>query len=186
MSSLRFPLVEYQDASAEVQLIYDDILKYHHFVPNWFKCQASNPGILKGNWAKVKVNLFVGEVPLILKQMILLSISRARGCKYCVAIHAHSLKLLSAELNGGKIFDLPDNLDSFLIPSSYKVAVDVVTRIGMNPQSTSAGDIQELADEGFSTPEIQELIAQADLAIFINTFSDIAGIPVDEEIKALI
>lgn len=186
MSNTRFSLVEYEDASPEVKEIYDDILQFHRFVPNWYKCQATSPGILKGNWEKIKATLFSGEIPLVLKQMILLSTSRAKGCEYCIAVHTHALSTLSAELGHGNDIDFSQNLDNPLIPSSYRVAVKVVTRIALDPLKTSSADFEELADEGFSNSEIQELIAQADLANFVNTFAEISGLPLDKEIAELI
>lgn len=185
MSTSRFPLVEYDDASSEVREIYDDILKYHSFLPNWFKSQGGNPNILRGNWMKVKLNLFSGMVPLILKQMILVSISRARDCAYCTAIHGHSLKTLSAEFNDGVPFGLDEDLHHPLVPASYQVALDVVTRIGMDPYRTHQEDFDLLAEEGFSTAEIQELAGVAGLAIFVNTYADISGVPIDLEVAHL-
>ena len=49
-------MVSYEEASPEVQAIYDDTKKTLQlpFVLNWFKCQGNNATLLKGNWGKLK------------------------------------------------------------------------------------------------------------------------------------
>jgi len=178
---MRYPIVEYQDATDEVKAIYDDIKIYYSFVPNWYKTQALTPQILSGNWEKVRSTLYEGKVPTVLKQLVTWSISKARQCQYCESMHSFAANLLGSELNLSPGFKLTENLDNELIPSSYKVAVDVLTQVGRNPLETKESHYDALRDEGFSESEIRELFSQVGLSIFLNTFADIAGVLVDKE-----
>ncbi len=71
VQSVRFKMVDYENASAQVKDIYDDTKKTLQlpFVLNWFKCQGDNATFLAGNWAKLKSTLMQGEVPNVLKQL---------------------------------------------------------------------------------------------------------------------
>lgn len=178
---MRFPVIEYKDASEQVKATYDDILKYHSFVPNWYKTQATIPTILKGNWEKVKATLYQGIVPLVLKQLVIWSISKARQCHYCETMQSMATNALGSELSHDPGFQLTTNLDSPHLPKSYKTAVDVLTEVAMDPLKTADAHYDALRDEGFSEVEIRELFAQVGLAILFNTFADISGVMVDEE-----
>lgn len=180
-TATRFPVIEYSDASGAVKEIYDDILKYHSFVPNWYKTQGTNPQILAGNWGKIKSTLFTGVVPLVLKQMVLWSISKSRKCHYCETIHFLEAKSLQGEISSDPTFDLTNDLDNPLIPQTFRAAVTILTEVATNPLQTKTEHYDALRDEGFNDQEIRELFAQVGLAILMNTYADISGVMVDEE-----
>lgn len=183
VSAPRFPLVSYDEASPEVKEIYDDAMQTLQlpFVLNWFKCQGSNPTLLKGNWAKLKTSLMQGNVPNVLKQLIIYNVSKSRGCEYCARAHgifADSMSSMISEEEGFRA----TNLESPQIPSSYKTAIRIVTQAALHSQDFSDDDYQALEDAGFSQQEIQELLAQADLVNMLNTIADLSGIRVDNEL----
>lgn len=179
-----FQPIEYEQASDEIKAVYDDIMQMMNlpFVLNWFKCQASNPTLLHGNWQKVKSTMLSGQIPMLLKQLIYYNVSKERGCKYCTFVHGTTADSLSHLLNDDSNFKVTTNLESSYIPSSYKVALEVVTRCALDPLSTTPDDFEALRDEGFSDHEIQELMAQADLIVMLNTIADISGAEIDSEL----
>lgn len=179
----RFTTIEYGDASADVQSIYDDTMQTLQlpFVLNWFKCQGSNATLLKGNWGKLKSTLMEGEVPNVLKQLIIYNVSKERGCNYCAHAHgifADSMSSMISEDEGFKA----TNLDAPQMPSSYRTAVRVVTKAALNAQEITEDDFEELRAAGFTSAEIQELMAQADLVNMLNTIADLSDIKVDNEL----
>jgi alkylhydroperoxidase family enzyme len=180
----RFEAVPYQDASEEVKAIYDETMKEMGipFVLNWFKCQGNSPILLKGNWEKLKSVLLRGDVPMVLKQMIIYNISKERGCNYCTQAHGIFADSMSKALTDEDDFKITDNLGSDIIPNSYKVAVRVVTKAALRPQYMVDQDFEDLVVEGYSRSEIQELLAHADLVNMLNTIADISGIKIDNEL----
>ncbi len=185
MNNTRFPIIEYADASPELREIYDDIRAVlgTQTISNWLKCQGGNPRILQGNWLKVKDTLLRGCIPRLLKELIIYNISKERNCKSCSFVHKLSADQLGevGDLSFGKIFKITESLENDLIPSSYRSAIRIATKCALNPLSTSTEDFDELRDEGYSDAEIHELMAQADLAIVLNTIADISGIEIDKE-----
>ena len=181
---MKFKIVEYAEASPEVKLIYDDTMKELNipFVLNWFKCQGSNATLLNGNWEKLKSVLLRGNIPMVLKQLIIYNISQKKGCDYCTQAHGIMANSMSSAISDEQGFVLTENMNSGHIPSSYKSAIDIVTNAAINPSEVTEKDFEELKDEGFSDDEIQELFAHADLVNMLNTVADISGIKLDNEL----
>lgn len=179
----RFSNVAYEDAKPEVKEVYDDTMRTLQlpFVLNWFKCQGNNATLLKGNWHKLKNTLMEGEVPNVLKQLIIYNVSHTRGCKYCAKAHGIFANSMRHMVSDDPDFDICD-LESPQIPSAYKIAIQVISKAALNPQDFKDEDYQKLVVAGFNNDEIQELLAQADLVNMLNTIADIAGIKVDNEL----
>ena len=183
-SLTRFPIVTHEEASEEVKAIYEDTMKTLQlpFVLNWFKCQGSNANLLKGNWAKLKSTLMMGDIPNVLKQIIIYNVSKKRNCSYCAHAHGVFADSMSAMISEREDFRVTENLDSPIIPESYKVAIEVVTQAALDHQNISDKDFDKLKNAGFNLDEIQELMAQADLVNMLNTIADVSGIKIDNEL----
>lgn len=182
--SSRYPLISYEEASPEVQSIYDDTKKTLQlpFVLNWFKCQGNNPVLLSGNWSKLKNTLMLGVVPNVLKQLIIYNVSKERGCNYCSHAHGIFADSMSSMISDDENFKATENIDSPSMPVSYRTAVKVITKAALHHDEITDEDFQELEKAGFSELEIQELMAQADLVNMLNTIADVSGIKIDNEL----
>jgi uncharacterized peroxidase-related enzyme len=180
----RFKIVEYAEASPEVKAIYDETMAQMGipFVLNWFKCQGQNATLLRGNWEKLKTSMLLGQIPFVLKQLIIYNISQKKGCTYCAHAHGIMADSFSKTFNEEDDFKVTQNINSSYIPASYKVAIDVVTKCALTPAATTEEDFEKLRDEGYSDVEIQELMALADLTNMLNTIADISGIKIDNEL----
>lgn len=180
----RFPIISYENASQEVRDIYDDTKRTLQipFVLNWFKCQGSNPILLAGNWAKLKATLVEGNVPNVLKQLIIYNVSKQRNCVYCAEAHGIFADSMSAMINDTPSFKVTENLDSPMIPESFRTAIRVVTKAALQSSEVTDQDFKALSDAGFDDSEIQELMAQADLVNMLNTLANISGIKIDNEL----
>lgn len=178
-----FSIVPYEEAIPDVQKIYDETKKDLGipFVLNWFKCQGDNAILLRGNWEKLRSTLILGNVPNIVKQLIIYNVSAQRQCQYCAHAHAIFANAMGKTL-GGEGFNIIENLDSELIPISYKTALRIVSQAALHPETISQKDFDELYEAGFDSGEIQELMAQADLVNMLNTIADISGIKIDNEL----
>lgn len=184
ITTSRFSMVSYEEASPEVKAIYDDTKKTLQlpFVLNWFKCQGDNAVLLKGNWSKLKNTLMEGEVPNVLKQLIIYNVSKERGCNYCTHAHGIFADSMSAMISDEENFKATQHLNSPTMPVSYKTAVSVITKAALNHKEIDDLDFKELEDAGFNKREIQELMAQADLVNMLNTIADVSGIKIDNEL----
>lgn len=178
----RQAMVEYQDATPEVKKLYDEGMRTLGIerVPNWMKALGSNANILRSNWEKFRYTVLEGDIPPVLKQLILFNISVKSQNTYCTAVHAYSAMSMDEALTCTKLQQLSDNGSYAGLPESFRVAIDVITELAVTPQNTARDSherIQALQDEGFSESEIAELIAQADFGVMMNIITAINDIP---------
>ncbi len=176
--------VPYESASVEVREIYDDTRRTLQlpFVLNWFKYQGSNPNLLRANWEKLKRTLMFGDVPNVLKQLIIYNISQKRGCTYCAHAHGIFADSMASSISEDPDFKLTDNIDSDHIPESFRIALRVITEAALHPENVGDEEFRALEEAGFNQSEISELFAQADLANMLNTIAYVTGVKIDNEL----
>ena len=82
-------LIEYDDASAEVRAVYDDIMATRKVdrVNNFWKVLANHPATLQQVWAEVKAVMAPGALDPLTKEMIYVAVSATNGCEYCTYSH---------------------------------------------------------------------------------------------------
>jgi alkylhydroperoxidase family enzyme len=180
----RQALIEYQDASPEVRAIYDEIREVGGGieVPNFLKALGNNENVLRAFWVMTKNTLLEGEIPSLLKQLILFKISIKSGNHYCTALHGNAALHLDPTLGYDDLIDMSEGKASAKLPASFRVAIDIVTKAALQPKSMADEDFDfedQLRDEGFSEREIDELMAQAYYSVMMNTFIDSCDIPRD-------
>jgi len=92
-------MVEYDEASATVKAVYDDIMavKGIEFVPNFWKTLASHPPQLERIWTTLKAVMAPGRLDPLTKEMIAVAVSATNGCTYCINSHAHAARKLGMD-----------------------------------------------------------------------------------------
>lgn len=82
-------IIEYAEASAEVRVVYDDIMKTRgvDWVNNFWKALANDPALLARTWAEVKEVMALGALDPLVKEMIYVAVSATNGCEYCTYAH---------------------------------------------------------------------------------------------------
>ncbi len=82
-------MVEYQNASAEVRAVYDDIMatRQTDYINNFWKALAHDPATLKRTWESIKQIMAPGALDSLTKEMIYLAVSASNQCGYCIASH---------------------------------------------------------------------------------------------------
>lgn len=82
-------MIEYEDASAEVRAVYDDIMAVRKTdsVNNFWKAIAHDPATLKRTWESIKQIMGPGALDPLTKQLIYIAVSATNGCEYCIASH---------------------------------------------------------------------------------------------------
>ena len=82
-------IIEYAEASPEVKVVYDDIMKTRgvDWVNNFWKALANDPRQLARVWAQVKQVMAPGALDPLVKEMIYVAVSATNGCEYCTFSH---------------------------------------------------------------------------------------------------
>ncbi len=89
-------MIEYDEASAEVRAVYDDIMAVRKTdsVNNFWKALAHHPATLKRTWESIKETMGPGALDPLTKQMIYIAVSATNGCEYCIASHTAAARSL--------------------------------------------------------------------------------------------
>jgi AhpD family alkylhydroperoxidase len=87
-------LIEYDDASAAVRAVYDDIMATRKVdrVNNFWKALANHPATLARTWESIKQVMAPGALDALTKEMIYLAVSATNGCDYCTTSHTASAR----------------------------------------------------------------------------------------------
>ena len=82
-------LIPYENASAEVRAIYDDIMatRKTDWINNFWKALAHDPATLRRTWQSIKQIMAPGALDAVTKEMIYLAVSATNQCGYCIASH---------------------------------------------------------------------------------------------------
>jgi AhpD family alkylhydroperoxidase len=82
-------LIEYQNASAEVRAVYDDIMatRKTDWINNFWKALAHDLATLRRTWRSIKEIMAPGALDAVTKEMIYLAVSATNQCGYCIASH---------------------------------------------------------------------------------------------------
>ena len=82
-------IIEYAQASPEVKVVYDDIMKTRgvDWINNFWKALANDPQQLARVWAQVKQVMAPGALDPLVKEMIYVAVSATNGCEYCTFSH---------------------------------------------------------------------------------------------------
>ena len=121
-------MVEYEEASAEVRAVFDDIKETRQidFVPNFWKTIAHHPPTLKAVWSHLKMVMAPGALDSLTKEMIAIAVSATNGCEYCINSHiAGARKLGMTEAQFGELMAVVGmfNQTNKLV-EGYQVQVD--------------------------------------------------------------
>ena len=87
MATLGF--IEYEQATAEVRAVYDDIMATRKidWINNFWKALAHDPATLRRTWLSVKDIMAPGALDVLTKEMVYLAVSASNQCAYCIASH---------------------------------------------------------------------------------------------------
>ena len=87
-------LIEYENASAEVRAVYDDIMatRKTDWINNFWKALANDPVTLKRTWESIKQIMAPGALDPLTKELIYVAVSVTNQCQYCIASHTTSAR----------------------------------------------------------------------------------------------
>ncbi len=125
-------LIEYEDASAEVRAVYDDI-KASRGIPdvnNFWKALAVHPPTLRRTWESLEQVMAPGALDPLTKELLYLAVSIAHGCEYCVASHTASARKrgMNEEMYGELLAIVGMAAETNRLATALQVPVDEIFR----------------------------------------------------------
>lgn len=88
-------LVNYEEASAEVRAVFDDIMatRKTDYVNNIWRALAVHPPLLKRFWGQMKeVMVKPSRLDPLTKELLYLAVSVTNNCEYCINSHTFAAR----------------------------------------------------------------------------------------------
>lgn len=177
----RFALVEPSTATdPRAQQTFDEIQRELGFgmVPNIFRSMGSNPALLAANWQKFKATILEGSLPRTVKEMVGVVVSDVAGSEYAKQVHLHSLSVQGVQALWLRQLTA-DSHDDSALPDTVRALVHFSRKAATDPRAITDADLDTLRDAGMTDEECFEVIAAIDLFKSVNTYTDLAGVEID-------
>ena len=120
--------IEYEDASAEVRAVYDDIMRTRKidWINNFWKALANHPPTLARTWESLKAVMAPGALDPLTKEMIYLAVSAANNCEYCTYSHTAGARRagMSEAMLGELMAVVAMAAETNALANAYRVPVD--------------------------------------------------------------
>ena len=184
----RYALVASDAASPQVYQQYADFMRRtgSYSVPHWLQCLGNSEPMTRGIWQFVQGVLLEGQLPYILKELVIFIVSVVNGSQYCAAAHAHAVLSTSRSLRFSDLISLAADLDSVELPQATKAAMRFAKKMAAGPNSMTDADFARLEAAGISKAETTELIGVIALAIMFNSITSALQLPLDDEYRAVL
>ena len=121
-------LIEYEEASAGVRAVYDDIMATRKTdrVNNFWKALANHPPTLRRTWESIKQVMGAGALDPLTREMIYLAVSAANGCDYCIASHTAGARKagMTEAMRGELLAVVGMACETNALADAYQVPVD--------------------------------------------------------------
>jgi uncharacterized peroxidase-related enzyme len=171
----RIPLLERDQVSPELAVLYDALLQQRGVVPNMFKTIAHTPALAAGIAALLKPLLSDGALAGWYKELIATRMSVLNGSEYAISAHA-----LSARQKGASKEQIAAVKNDF-VQGPFKPAENLGLRcaekIHRSGRDLDDASFSELRN-AYNDAQIIELIATAAVFEFFPRFVDGLRIPV--------
>jgi alkylhydroperoxidase family enzyme len=184
----RYTLTEYEDASPETQVVYNDYMLTtgDSSVPIWLKSLGHSEALARAYWERAKGTLFNGNLPLPLKEMIVFVVSAKNCARYCSACHAQCVLHLDKTLSFEDLQSAIASDSDFQMPSYYRSVIAFASKAAGDANSLQDEDFEALMYEGFSKEEICEIVAVIDLAAMFNVYTSTLRLDLDPDYRAIL
>ncbi len=164
-----------------VRAVYNEIEQDLGFgiVPNVFRALGSQPAILRAVWDLFRATILEGQLPRTVKEMIAVVVSAVNESEYALRVHLHSLGVqgvtegVLAALEAGNV-TMPG------IAPSITALVGLARKAMLEgPRAITDADITMVEATGVTRAELAEVFATIDLFRYVNSFTDLACVPID-------
>ncbi len=139
------------------------------FLPVIFSRLTDKPQMLMPIWMLIESVLLQGKLHRLTKEMIFVVTANVKKCHYCTTSH----KAFARNLGLSKF--LVDCLDGdlrYMEPTSTRHLLEFAQSLASDVEFDSETRYQQLLEEGFSQPELEEVVFTVGVASMITTLAN--------------
>lgn len=144
------------------------------FLPNIYRIMAASPALLR-SYLDASDAFANSSLTPTEQQIVLLGVSAANGCDYCVAAHSTvaDMSKLPAEITDAI-------RDGTAIPDSRLEAMRQFIEAVVNNRGWANDEVEAFMDAGYDRQAVLDVIAGVGMKTFSNYMNHLAGTPLDE------
>lgn len=153
--------------SPDTRDIYDALLRHSSAAepPPWLNSPDHAPGLVKTWWDKNRGCLLKGELPVVLKELVVFVASRPGGAGYCSACHAHAALQRDPTPGYRDLVSILDPQSTVPLPVSHRMALQFADQMAQGERAVTLEDFEKLLASGFTESEARELLSVIDLTL---------------------
>lgn len=179
----RFNQIKHPERNSELEALYQMALEAgmegsEPGVPfNLVTSFSERPDLLASTLGLLKAVVRGGVVPSTVKQMILMAIAMQNDCQYCSVVATNALEAMGVPTE--VIQSCASDPELMQVPPPQRAMIKFALKTAKDPKSVTDEDFRTLRDYGLSDGEIMEVTMLAATGNFLDTWADVAGIPVE-------
>jgi uncharacterized peroxidase-related enzyme len=178
-ASTNLPVVEEDQADAEVSLLYDQFRSRfgRQDLPGILKCFATHPPLLRHMMGIAEAVLFAdGHLTRHHKEMIATFVSVQNHCPYCADSHGYRLRVQGGSAEA--LCAIQENeLCSPALTTAEQALLRFVEKVNCSSHDIARGDVELLIENSWSEPQIAEAVHVAALFAAFNRIANGFGLP---------
>jgi uncharacterized peroxidase-related enzyme len=176
----RFPVHTADSAPAASRPLLEGLQRSFGFVPNLFAVFAESPAALRGGLAIYEA-FSASSLTSAEQQLVMLAVSEANDCTYCVAAHSTLAKRF-AKVNPALVeaARLREPLADAKLDALVTFTRKVVEQRGLLAEA----DVAAFIDAGYTAAQVIEVLLGVGMKTFNNYVDHIAHTPLNDQFKA--
>jgi len=167
------------EASAEVQKMFDEDTSELGYVMNVSRLWAYQPATVSGLFALLGQVNSEDRLSLRQRSVLVTACASAFGDSYCSLAWGSKLAKASDAHTAARVLDGVDDG----LSTSERATAAWARKIALDPNRTTAEDVQELRDAGFSDSQIFTITAFVSLRLAFSTVNDALGLRPDAALR---
>jgi uncharacterized peroxidase-related enzyme len=182
----RFTQVKHAD-NPELEAAYGQALEMgqkgeEDGVPsNWVTSQSARPDLLQANLNYAASVFGRGQLPLTVKQLLLMTIAIQNDCKYCSVAHTSALEKMGVPRD--VIESCASDPEMASVPAPQRAILRFGLKVARDGRSVTSEDIEALRDHNLSDGEIIEIAMVVGLGQILDMWAEVSGVEVDRQVS---
>jgi uncharacterized peroxidase-related enzyme len=179
----RFPVPETDDLPEDVRQRIEEETERAGFTPNVFPAFAYKPGQFRAFFGYYDAIHEDGALEPEEIEMVIVAVSGANDCLYCVVAHGALLRIYSEDPHLAE--QLATNHRTADVSAAHRAMCDLAVKLTDSPAEVTEDDIDRLRDHGFSDEAIWDVAATASLFNLSNRMAHFIDMRPNEEFYAM-
>jgi len=175
----RFPIPDHADLPDDVRERIEEETERAGFTPNVFEAFAYRPGQFRAFFGYYDAIHEAGALEPEEIEMIIVAVSGANDCLYCVVAHGALLRIYSEDPHLAE--QLATNHRTANISEAHRAMCDVAVTLTESPGEVEEADLERLREHGFSDEAIWDIGSTASLFNLSNRMAHFADMRPNDE-----